>query len=80
CLLQVGEMGGSGMAIKKWRVCPVQVQVVDGPATAVLVNPGEPTFGDSNLSDTVAIWLRQAADQSGVGQSPCPAGPAAAIS
>ena len=73
-------MDGSGMAINKRSVGPVQVQVVDGPAAAVLMNPGEPAFGDSNLSDTVAIRFRQAADQSGVGQSPRPAGPVAAIS
>lgn len=60
-------MGGSGMAIKQLGVGPVQVQVVDRPAAAVLVNPGEPAFGDGDLPDAIAIRLRQAADEAGAG-------------
>jgi hypothetical protein len=49
------ESVGSEMAIKKRGVGPVQVQVVDGSAAAVLVNPGDPAFGDGDLPDTIAI-------------------------
>ena len=73
-------MDGSGMAVKKRRFGPVQVQVVDRPAAAVLVNPDEPAFGDGDLADAVAIRFGQPADKAGVCQSSCPTGPAAAIS
>ena len=60
-------MDGSGMAVKKRRFGPVQVQVVDGPATAVLVNPGEPAFGDGDLANSIAIRFGEPADQAGAG-------------
>lgn len=73
-------MDGSGMAIKKRSVGPIQVQVIDGPATAMFVNPGKPAFGDGDLPDAIAIRFGQPADKAGVCQSSCPTGPAAAIS
>ena len=60
-------MDGSGMAVKKQRFGPVEVQVVDRPAAAVLMNPGEPAFRDGDLPDAIAIRLRQAADEAGAG-------------
>ena len=68
------------MAFDQRCVVPCQVQVIDRPAAAVLMNPGEPTFGDGDFPDAIAIWFGQSADEAGAGQSPRPAGPAAAIS
>lgn len=68
------------MAIRKRGFVPVQVQVIDRPAATVLVNPGEPAFGDGDLADAVAIRFGQPADHAGARQSSCPPGPAAAIS
>lgn len=53
------------MGIKQRGVGPVQVQVIDSAAAALLVNPGEPAFGDGDLPDAIAIRLRQAADEAG---------------
>ena len=55
------------MAFDQRCVVPCQVQVVDRAAATVLMNPGEPAFGDDNLPDAVAIRLRQAADEAGAG-------------
>ena len=68
------------MAIKQQGVGPVQVQFIDCTTAAVLVNPGQPAFGDGDLANSIAIRFSQPANQTSVGQSPCPAGPAAAIS
>lgn len=73
-------MDGSGKAIKQRGVGPVQVQVIDCATAAMLVNPGEPAFGDGDLADAVAIRFGQPADHAGARQSSCPPGPAAAIS
>ena len=55
------------MAVKKRSVGPCQVQVIDGPAAAVLMNPVEPAFGDGDLANSIAIRFGEPADQAGAG-------------
>ena len=61
------QMGGSGMAVEQRCVGPIQVQVVDGPCAAMLVNPSEPAFGNGDLANSIAIRFGEPADQAGAG-------------
>lgn len=50
------------MAIGKRGFVPLQVQVIDRSASAVLVKPGESVFADGDLSDAVTIRFGQTVD------------------